>query len=214
MYWSFNSYQEKHLLQDSWLWEADTFQRSHTCLGKWSNGNCGKIQSTTREKRKEPGVTSLPHVLHSWEYINTAQVLRVCWKTDIISTFTREQANIHLKAPGGQSPAQTHAAALLCAHAKTHTHTATRNTLLHNRLWCHQHWYVHFPQTLTLSQGFILYTEISELIASSSWAYPHTYTEITVLDALMLAAHEYASDSDLQHIQRITSDTHSRSRAP
>ena len=128
MYWSFNSYQEKHLLQDSWLWEADTFQRSHTCLGKWSNGNCGKIQSTTREKRKEPGVTSLPHVLHSWEYINTAQVLRVCWKTDIISTFTREQANIHLKAPGGQSPAQTHAAALLCAHAKTHTHTQQQET--------------------------------------------------------------------------------------
>lgn len=42
---------------------------------------------------------------------------------DIISTFTREQPSIHLKAPGGQSPAQTHAAALLWAHANTHTHT-------------------------------------------------------------------------------------------
>lgn len=65
---------------------------------------------------------------------------------------------------------------------------------------------IYFPQMHTLAWGFILYTEISELIASSSWAYPRTYTEITVLDALMLLAHEYASDSDVQHVQRITSD--------
>lgn len=31
-----------------------------------------------------------------------------------------------------------------------------------------------------------------------------------VLDALMLSAHEYALDSDLQHIQRITSGAHAQ----
>lgn len=55
----------------------------------------------------------------------------------------------------------------------------------------------------------LFHTQISELIASSSWAYPHTYTEIMVLDALMLSAHEYALDSDVQHVRRITSDKHS-----
>ena len=55
--------------------------------------------------------------------------MSVCWKRerDIISTFTREQPSIHLKAPGGQSPAQTHAAALLCAHANTRAHTHTQS---------------------------------------------------------------------------------------
>lgn len=103
-------------------------------------------------------------------------------ETDIISTFTLQQPSIHLKVPGGQSPVQTHASALFWAHANTHAHT-----LLHNRLWCHQRWYVYFPPTLRLAQGFILYTEISELITSSGWAYPRTYTEIVVLDALMLS---------------------------
>lgn len=39
-----------------------------------------------------------------------------------------------------------------------------------------------------------------------------------VLDALMLPAHEYASDSDVQHVRRITPDKNTlaltRSRAP
>lgn len=128
------------------------------------------------------------------------EVFHVCWKVDI-STFARQQPSIYLKVPGGQSPAQTHASALLWSHANTLSHFC-------NRLWCHRRRYVYFTQTL--AQGFILYTEISELITSSSWAYPHTYTEIMVLDALMLSAHEYALDSDLQHIQRITSGAHAQ----
>lgn len=122
--------------------------------------------------------------------------MSVCWKRerDIISTFTREQPSIHLKAPGGQSPAQTHAAALLCAHANTRAHKHTEQLGTH---FCATDFDVTnaehiFPLAHTLAWGFILYTEISELIASSSWAYPHTYTEIMVLDALMLSSHEYA----------------------
>lgn len=76
-----------------------------------------------REKRgvaKSPGVSYLWHGLGSHGHI--CSTVWVSWKRDgdIISTFTREQPSIHLKAPGGQSPAQTHAAALLCAHANTH----------------------------------------------------------------------------------------------
>lgn len=46
--------------------------------------------------------------------------------------------------------------------------------------------------TSTYLYEALFHTEILELIASSGWAYPHTYTEIVVLDALMLSAHEYA----------------------
>lgn len=107
-----------------------------TCLGNRSDGSAIQL---TEEMERYPSVTfsdmDLAHAV-----ILTVQCECVCWKNgDIISTFTHEPPNIHLKAPGGQSPAQTHAAALLCAHANTHTHAENSYTLLHNRLWCHQH---------------------------------------------------------------------------
>lgn len=95
---------------------------------------------------------------------------------------------------------------------QTHTHTQKVGTHFYTTdfdVTNTEHIFPSYTRTHTRAWGFILYTEISELIASSSWAYPHTYTEIMVLDALMLATHEYALDSDVQHVQRITSDKHS-----
>lgn len=63
--------------------------------------------------------------------------------------------SLHLKAPGGQSPAQTHAAALLCAHANMHRHTYKKKNTP-----CETDFYVNraqciFPQKNIRSWGFI-----------------------------------------------------------
>lgn len=84
-----------------------------------------EVQLSWEREREKRGVAKSPVSLicdMALAHMGMGSTVWVSWKRDgdIISTFTREQPSIHLKAPGGQSPAQTHAAALLCAHANTH----------------------------------------------------------------------------------------------
>lgn len=126
--------------------------RSRTCLGNQSDKNWGAIQLTETGRRdRESSVTffvSRPWLM--WLYMQ--------YSTSVCVEKGRHYFHFHSRAT--QHPPQSarwpkpcanpRSCSLMCPRKHTHTHTESRHTLLHNRLWCHQHWtYISLTHTHT-----------------------------------------------------------------